>query len=98
MTKILSIDQSFTGTGIAILKDEKLILSTSIIPKKDITPRQIDYIISELNNIVNNDHIDIIVREGFSYGSKNRGKVFELGALGYSIDREYISANLTSLP
>jgi len=85
MTKILSIDQSITSTGYAIIEGEKLITSGTLQPKHlKTTVEKIIYITNHLESLVNNDSISYIAREGFSFGSKNRA--FVLGGLGYAID------------
>lgn len=85
MTNILSIDQSLTSTGYAIIEDGKLTTHGTIQPKHlKTTVEKIIYLTKYLENLKNNNTIDYIVREGFSFGSKNRA--FVLGGLGYAID------------
>lgn len=93
--KILGIDQSLTDTGICILteNDHKLL---SIKTKPDKSEfgdlNRCRYIRNEIGKILSNNNFDLIVLEGFSYGSKGR-KLFTIAALGFFIRDVLVNEN-----
>jgi len=68
---ILGIDPSLTGTGIAILKDGKLIESKTLLNKLKDIPR-IKFIVDEIINYCNIHKPDFIGIEGYAYGRANK--------------------------
>lgn len=85
--KILGIDQSLSDTGICILteKDHKLLSIKSNPDKSEFGDLyRCRYIRDEIDKILKENKFDLIVLEGFSYGSKGR-KLFTIAALGFFI-------------
>ena len=86
---IVGIDQSLSGTGVAILNDDGELQKTIIIepPKKlGIGTKRLDYISATVVEILRClDERFVIAREGYSFGSKGRA-TFSLGELGGAID------------
>jgi crossover junction endodeoxyribonuclease RuvC len=93
---VVGIDPSLTGTGLVAWHDGKVIIAKTLKnhPNWDIIPRVlsiVEEISTEIGNIV--DDIgwylppNMIVIEGFSYGSRGRG-LFETAYLGYRIREE----------
>ena len=93
---VVGIDPSLTGTGLVAWHDGKVIIAKTLKnhPQWDIIPRVlsiVEEISTEIGNIV--DDIgwylppNMIVIEGFSYGSRGRG-LFETAYLGYRIREE----------
>jgi len=94
--KILGIDQSLTETGFCILNNGKRDTSGIIKLNSKIIPEKINYIIEQLKDILSNDSINYITREGFSYGSVNQA--FKLGGLGLAIDCAFYKNNFYIIP
>ena len=93
---VIGIDPSLSSTGLVAWRDGKVIIAKTLKnhPQWDIIPRVlsiVEEISTEIGNIV--DDIgwylppNMIVIEGFSYGSRGRG-LFETAYLGYRIREE----------
>ncbi len=95
--RVLGIDQSFTGTGLAVVDllksgDEAFIYQEKIVT----SPKEKDpfdysirtkYITKQICKVISKYLPDFFVLEGLSYGS-TRSVVFELGGLSYMIRDE----------
>lgn len=86
----VGIDQSLTGTGITVLRDDTIIFSDVITTVDMRGLDRLDYICKFLYRVISEQFLPgedlVIVREGYSYGSPNSSSVFELGELGGVID------------
>lgn len=90
MNTIIGIDQSLTGTGVSVLKKNKVSYSDVIKTADMRGMERLDYICKSLVKIIEEQtslgEEIIVVREGYSYGSFKSSSVFELGELGGIID------------
>lgn len=96
MMLVIGIDPSLTGTGLVAWRDGKTIIAKTLKnhPNWDIIPRVLS-IVEDITNEIGNIRDDVgwylppnmIVIEGFSYGSRGRG-LFETAYLGYRIREE----------
>ena len=92
MSAILSIDPSYTGTGLILLNtdtgevlDQRLVKTSESLA----TIQRAKQIIQEIKNFTDPIGVlDLRVIEGFSYGSANQAH--QMGYLGYRI-REYFA-------
>jgi crossover junction endodeoxyribonuclease RuvC len=91
---IIGIDPSLTSTGIVVLRDGKVELAETTKNRPDLgTIERVklirERIASIIENLINEEKTewqapDLIVIEGFSYGSKGRS-VFDIAYLGWRI-------------
>jgi Holliday junction resolvasome RuvABC endonuclease subunit len=85
VTRIISIDQSYSATGYSIWEGDKLydfgVISSN---KEDATHIRIKYIIDRLRNIIQDEDITHLVLEGLSLGGVSNSSR-SLGALFYCI-------------
>jgi len=97
MKTILGIDPSLTSTGIVTLQGGVVDLTqtTKDMPKLE-TIERVRLIREQVNKVIQHPSIalDLIVIEGFSFGSKGRS-LFEIAYLGYRIreDLEHFKNN-----
>ena len=84
--KIVGLDISLTSTGLVVLEDGVMIFNKAIKSKnegKTVEERlnRISEIIDELKANIHNKNIDVIVIEGYSFGSRV-GMAYTIGELG----------------
>lgn len=68
--KVLGLDLSLTGTGIARVGGEGVELLTTVRPGKRTSHERIEYILMEIHDAQRGQSIDLVVIEGPSYGSQ----------------------------
>lgn len=88
MSLIVGIDPSLTSTGIVVLRGDEVVLAETIKTKPN-SPliHRVSVIYSTIASIIEETAPDLIVIEGFSYGSKGRA-VFDIAYLGWRIREE----------
>ena len=85
---IVGIDPSLTGTGIVALRRDTVELVKTVKTRPDLSLiYRVSAIYRTIASIVEKLAPDLIVIEGFSYGSKGRA-VFEIAYLGWRIREE----------
>ncbi len=93
---IIGIDPSLTSTGIVVLRNGKVELAETTKNRPDLgTIERVKLIREQITNVIENltdghgewQAPDLIVIEGFSYGSKGRS-VFDIAYLGWRIREE----------
>jgi len=93
---IIGIDPSLTSTGIIVLRDGKVELAETTKNRPELgTIERVKLIREQITNVIENltdghgewQAPDLIVIEGFSYGSKGRS-VFDIAYLGWRIREE----------
>jgi crossover junction endodeoxyribonuclease RuvC len=77
---IIGIDQSLTSTGIVCLENDK-IKNQFLISSEEKGVERLIEIKEKVKNILNNQRPNIVVLEGYSFGSRGRA-TFSLGELG----------------
>jgi crossover junction endodeoxyribonuclease RuvC len=88
MSLIVGIDPSLTSTGIVVLRGGEVELAETIKTKSNYSLiHRVSVIYRAITNLVEGLTPDLIVIEGFSYGSKGRA-VFEIAYLGWRIREE----------
>jgi len=88
MSLIVGIDPSLTSTGIVVLRGGEVELAETIKTKSNYSLiHRVSVIYRAITNIVEGLTTDLIVIEGFSYGSKGRA-VFDIAYLGWRIREE----------
>lgn len=93
MSVVIGIDPSLTATGIVVLRDGEVELAEATKNRPELgTIKRAKLIREQINKNINHPSIDtdLIVIEGFSYGSKGRS-VFDIAYLGWRI-REDLEA------
>lgn len=90
---IIGIDPSLTSTGIVVLRDSKVELAETTKDRPELgTIERVKLIREQITNVIENltdghgewQAPDLIVIEGFSYGSKGRS-LFDIAYLGWRI-------------
>ena len=89
MKTVLSIDQSLTESGVCLMNDFGDYQTFVIKPKKVKGVDRLIRIREILKKVIDETRPDIIVMEGYSYGSV--GRTFELGELG-GVIKELVSS------
>lgn len=86
---LMGIDQSLTGTGIVIIGyDGKVQYQLAIKNQPELpTIRRVLTIVEKINSILQEYTPDLIMVEGFSFGSKGQS-LFEIAYLGWRIREE----------
>lgn len=84
---IIGIDQSLTGTGLAVIDNSGNLVGTRIVNTAKLRGvERLAYISGKVNEFVNESgERCIAAREGYSFGSKGRA-TFSLGELGGCVD------------
>lgn len=98
---ILGIDQSLTGTGLAVIEcqlgtkpNHSSVLYTNTVETKNLSDMQrIDYIVSHVLKIVDQFTPVLIVMENYAFGAK--GRLAHLGELGGAIKYELYKKGFT---
>jgi crossover junction endodeoxyribonuclease RuvC len=87
MSVVIGIDPSLTATGIVVLRNGEVELAEATKNRPELgTIERVKLIREQINKNINHPSIDtdLIVIEGFSYGSKGRS-VFDIAYLGWRI-------------
>lgn len=95
---IIGIDQSLTGTGLAYISNDGVLVKNSIIKTgKYLGTERLAFITDEIMKFCGevNERF-VIAREGYSFGSKGRA-TFSLGELGGCIDLCLFKSNMPNL-
>lgn len=88
MSLIVGIDPSLTSTGIVVLRGGEVELAETIKTKPNFPLiHRVSVIYSTIASIIEETTPDLIVIEGFSYGSKGRA-IFDIAYLGWRIREE----------
>ena len=77
----LGIDLSLTGTGLSVVKDDKLLFSECYKPKNKSGPDRLIEIRHKVSEVIDKYQPELICLEGYSFGSRGRA-VFQTGELG----------------
>lgn len=72
--RVLGLDLSLTGTGIARIGAEGVELLTTVRPGKRIGHERIDYILNAIHEAQRGALLDLVVIEGPSYGNQGKGR------------------------
>lgn len=68
--RVLGLDLSLTGTGIARIGGDGIELLTTVRPGKYVGHERLDYILGAIRSAQHGQEIDLVVTEGPSYGSQ----------------------------
>ena len=90
---VMWIDQSFSGTGVCILNDSKMILSELIVPSTKSVHRLVE-IKNKLIKIYNDNKPDFVYMEKYMFTPK-RAMAFELGELAGAIKTAFVEVGVT---
>lgn len=80
MPTILGLDLSLTSTGYCVLHNKEIGIKGTIKPKNR-GMKRLTYILEEISTITPFGSLDLVVIEGYSFGSR-AGQAFSIGELG----------------
>jgi Holliday junction resolvasome RuvABC endonuclease subunit len=75
--RIVGIDASLTATGVCLPTGETLVIE----PKKLRGAERLNFILESIADLLTHHKIDMVIIEGYSFGSQGRA-VFQIGELG----------------
>ena len=97
----MGVDQSLTGTGVVVIKDDKIIHQQLIVSEKTKNTKSpsIDYtrrlvkIKNEIKNIILTVDPNYIALEGMAFGARGRA-IFDIGGLSHILRECFLSLGI----
>lgn len=99
MSTVVGLDLSLTGTGIAVLKNDKLIHS-GVIKSKPLgdTPtheiKRLQGIVNEIADMISALKVDLIVIEGLAFMAHQTTAIMQLAGLNYMVRAMAMASNI----